>query len=73
MEKLKYTLGKIIGASAIENDMEVPEDIKILSKALNYMGLQISLLQNNIDDNEIKEIIEEIINNTIEILDTGKD
>lgn len=66
MSELEFKIQEILGRTALDNDMEVPEDIQRLAKATRYLAAQLLLVcMNEVGD---KEVANPILKNAVSIL-----
>lgn len=53
MNELELKITEILGRAALDNDMQVPEDVQRLAKATRYLALQLQLVcKNGVEDEE---------------------
>ena len=57
----------MLGRSAYDNSMKVPQDVSKLVKSVDYLTVQLQMIRKSCDDDN-KRYIDEIINNLIGIL-----
>ena len=66
MDELEFRIKEILGRAALDNDMEVPEDVQKLARATRYLAAQLFLVcANEVGD---KDVANPILKNTIDIL-----
>jgi len=66
-KELKEILAKILGEEATNNDMETPKNVIKLTKAVNYLATQMSIIGKTCNE-EDKDYIDRVIENVKEIL-----
>lgn len=66
MSTLNDELEILLGRSALDNDMQIPEDVQKLAKATRYLSTQIEMVCKNYTDDI--EIAPGIIENVVKIL-----
>ena len=66
MEEIEFRIKEILGRTALDNDMEVPEDVQKLARTTRYLATQLFLVcANEVGE---KEIANPILKNAVDIL-----
>lgn len=58
MSEIEFRIAEILGRAALDNDMEVPEDVQKLARATRYLATQLRIIcKTDIGDEKIADVI----------------
>ena len=58
MEEIEFRIKEILGRTALDNDMEVPEDVQKLARTTRYLATQLRIIcKTEIGDEKIADVI----------------
>lgn len=63
MKEIEFKIAEILGRVALDNDMQIPDDIQRLAKATRYLAIQFEKNARNVD------MSQDIMKYTVAILD----
>ncbi len=66
---MKEQLKKILGNNALNNDMQIDNDVKKLAKSANYMHTQLMIIQKDCKTEDEKLYISDVIRTACTILE----
>lgn len=67
MNELKLKIAEILGRAALENDMQIPDDVKILARATKYLATQLIIVCDGTGEENEKHL-SDVLKNATEIL-----
>lgn len=67
MNELKLKISEILGRTALDNDMQIPDEVKILARATRYLATQLMVVCEGTDE-ENKKYLSDVLKNAVEIL-----
>lgn len=67
MNELKLKIAEILGRSALDNNMQIPHDTKILARAINYLATQLIVVCDSTGE-ENEKYLSDVLKNATEIL-----
>ena len=67
MNELKLKISEILGRTALDNDMQIPDEVKMLARATNFLATQLMVVCESTGE-ENKKYLSDVLKNAVEIL-----
>lgn len=67
MNELKLKISEILGRTAIDNDMQIPDEVKMLARATNFLATQLMVVCKGTGE-ENEKYLSDVLKNAVEIL-----